>query len=44
MKRGLTQQEAMAYGFVLLDSSPIPFAPFKGRLGFFNVPNEAVPS
>ncbi len=32
------------YGFVLRDSRPIPFVPFKGRLGFFNVPKEALPS
>ena len=32
------------HGFVLRDSSPIPFVPWKGRLGFFNVPIEAVPS
>ena len=32
------------HGFVLRDSSPIPFVPWKGRLGFFNVPKEAVPS
>ena len=30
------------YGFVLRDSRPIPFVPFKGRLGFFNVPREAL--
>ena len=29
-------------GFVLRDSRPIPFVPWKGRLGFFNVPKEAV--
>ena len=33
-----------SYGFVLADSSPIPFVPWKGRLGFFNVPREAVPA
>lgn len=33
-----------SHGFVLRDSSPIPFVPFKGRLGFFNVPKVAVPS
>ena len=33
-----------SHGFVLRDSSPIPFVPWKGRLGFFNVPKEAVPS
>ena len=31
-----------SHGFVLRDSSPIPFVPFKGRLGFFNVPKETV--
>lgn len=30
------------YGFVLRDSRPIPFVPYKGRLGFFNVPQEAL--
>lgn len=30
------------YGFVLRDSRPMPFLPWKGRLGFFNVPREAV--
>lgn len=30
------------HGFVLRDSRPIPFVPFKGRLGFFNVPPEIV--
>jgi hypothetical protein len=33
-----------SYGFVLADSCPIPFVPWKGRLGFFNVPREAVPA
>jgi hypothetical protein len=27
-----------SYGFVLRDSTPIPFVPWKGRLGWFNVP------
>ena len=31
-----------SHGFVLRDSSPIPFVPFKGRLGFFNVPQGVV--
>jgi len=31
-----------SYGFVLADSMPIPFVPWKGRLGWFNVPEEAV--
>lgn len=30
------------HGFVLRDSRPIPFVPWKGRLGFFNVPEGAV--
>ena len=25
------------YGFVLSNSSPLPFVPYKGQLGFFNV-------
>lgn len=33
-----------SHGFVLRDSSPIPFVPFKGRLGFFNVPRHLVES
>ena len=33
-----------SHGFVLRDSSPIPFVPFKGRLGFFNVPVGIVPT
>ncbi|SFF15205.1 ASCH domain-containing protein [Paracidovorax wautersii] len=32
------------YGFVLRESRPMPFVPWKGRLGFFNVPKEAIPS
>lgn len=31
------------YGFVLRDPRPLPFVPWKGRLGFFNVPAGAVP-
>ena len=31
-----------SHGFVLRDSRPIPFVPWKGRLGFFNVPGEAL--
>ena len=31
-----------SHGFVLRDSRPIPFVPWKGKLGFFNVPREAV--
>ena len=26
------------YGFVLKDAKPLPFQPYKGALGFFNVP------
>lgn len=26
------------YGFVLRDPKPLPFTPFKGQLGFFDVP------
>ena len=33
-----------SHGFVLRDSRPMPFVPWKGRLGFFNVPKEAVGS
>lgn len=33
-----------SHGFVLRDSRPMPFVPWKGRLGFFNVPREAIPS
>lgn len=33
-----------SYGFVLRDSRPMPFVPWKGRLGFFNVPRIAIPS
>ena len=29
-------------GFVLRDPKPLPFAPLKGRLNFFNVPDELV--
>ncbi|GKS96915.1 ASCH domain-containing protein [Acidovorax sp. SUPP2825] len=32
------------HGFVLRDSRPIPFVAWKGRLGFFNVPKETVPT
>ncbi|MCP1464415.1 hypothetical protein [Pseudomonas sp. S3E17] len=31
-----------AKGFVLCDPRPLPFTPFKGRLGFFEVPDELV--
>lgn len=30
------------YGFVLRKVRPLPFVPFKGALGFFNVPDELV--
>ena len=30
------------YGFVLRDPQVLPFSPFKGALGFFNVPTEAL--
>lgn len=26
------------YGFILRNPQPLPFTPYKGRLGFFNVP------
>lgn len=29
-----------AYGFVLQHGKPLPFMPWKGRLGFFNVPRK----
>ena len=29
-----------SWGFVLRDSHPIPFHPWKGKLQFFNVPND----
>lgn len=32
------------FGFVLRDPKPLPFVPWKERLGFFNVPDSAVPS
>ena len=31
------------YGFVLRDPQPLPFAPWKGQLGFFDVPDAALP-
>lgn len=31
------------FGFALANPSPLPFRPWKGRLGFFNVPRSAVP-
>ena len=30
------------YGFELRDAKPLPFAPLKGALGFFEVPSELV--
>jgi hypothetical protein len=30
------------YGFVLENAKPLPFIPLKGRLGFFEVPDELV--
>ena len=33
-----------SHGFVLHDSRPITFVPWKGRLGFFNVPTDAIAS
>lgn len=30
------------YGFELRDARPLPFAPFKGALGFFDVPDQVV--
>ncbi len=29
-------------GFLLRDPKPLPFTPYKGRLGFFEVPDELV--
>jgi len=31
-----------SWGFVLAHSAPLPFTPYKGRLGFFNVPEQAL--
>jgi hypothetical protein len=31
------------YGFVLSQARPLPFIPFKGMLGFFDVPNGVLP-
>lgn len=30
------------YGFVLRDPRPLPFVPYRGQLGFFDVPAEAL--
>lgn len=35
-------KEPGSHGFVLADSKPIPFLPYKGRLGWFNVPSELI--
>ena len=32
------------YGFVLRDPKPLPFTPWKGQLGFFDVPLSALSS
>ena len=32
-----------SYGLVLADVRPLPFVPFKGALGFFEVPDSLVP-
>lgn len=30
------------YGFVLADAKPLPFVPFSGALGFFDVPDDLI--
>ena len=35
-------KQADRWGFVLRDSQPMPFLPWKGRLNFFNVPKAAL--
>jgi hypothetical protein len=30
------------YGFVLRDPQPLPFVPYKGQLGFFDVPDDVL--
>ena len=30
------------YGFVLRDPKPLPFIPYKGQLGFFDVPDSVI--
>ncbi|WP_241559678.1 ASCH domain-containing protein [Hydrogenophaga sp. NH-16] len=35
-------KEPGSYGFVLADSMPIPFVPYKGRLGWFNAPSDLI--
>lgn len=37
----LQWEQEGSYGFVLRDSRPMPFAPRKGHLQFFNVPEQA---
>jgi len=32
------------FGFVLREPQPLPFVPWKGQLGFFDVPVSALPS
>jgi hypothetical protein len=32
------------FGFLLRDPRPMPFIPYKGQLGFFNVPDEIIAS
>lgn len=32
------------FGFVLRDPKPMPFTPWRGRLGFFDVPKSALPA
>ena len=32
-----------SFGFVLANVKPLPFRPFKGALGFFDVPDEVLP-
>ena len=32
------------YGFVLRDPKPLPFTPYRGQLGFFDVPDTLTPS
>jgi hypothetical protein len=31
------------FGFVLRDPKPLPFIPWKGQLGFFEIPDSALP-
>jgi hypothetical protein len=32
------------FGFVLRDPKPLPFTPWRGQLGFFDVPDSALPA